>query len=308
MSPLPADTLVVGLDAGGTCTTLCARTLTGESDLYIRGPAANILRHGVEHTAGVIDGLVQQALAQRPHVTLRSVFAGVAGAGQPAKMAALVSQLQTRYRACKINVAHDGIIAVEAALEGHGGIVIVAGTGSAVFARTPDGSTVRAGGWGAVIGDEGSGYAIGRDGLAAVAHALDGGPATRLTDLLRDRYQLGSRQALLEHVYELGKPLQQIAPLVLEATEQNDAVSAKIIEIQSRALALQASWLIKRQLILAPRYTICGGLSQSDYYISALRTQMHQVWPTATWHRPAHIAVEGAVRLALRSLSGSAAR
>ena len=302
--------LVTGLDAGGTYTSLCARTVTGEPDLVLNGPAANARRHGVEHALEVMTDLIRQARAQRPHATLQAIFAGVAGASQPAVRAALESGLRARLdlnAIFRINVSHDGIIALEGALEGKGGLLIVAGTGSGVFARTSDGITVHAGGWGAAIGDEGSGYAIGRDGLAAAAHAIDGGPATELTALLKHRFRLHSRQDILEHVYDQGAPLQQIAPLVLKAAAKQDHVAATIVESQTRALALQASWLLEQHPTIRPRYTVCGGLSQSEQYLTILHAHMRRIWPAVEWRPPVHKALEGAVRLALKSLSGSAA-
>ncbi|MDE2730915.1 MAG: ATPase [Bacteroidota bacterium] len=299
--------LIAGLDAGGTSTRLCARTLSHEPDLLLMGPAANARRHGVKHAVEVIADLVRQARTKRPHATLRALFAGVAGAGQPAVKAALESGLREKLDSCRINVTHDGIIALEGALEGKCGLLIAAGTGSGVFARTSDGNTVQAGGWGAALGDEGSGYAIGREGLAAAAHAVDGGPATELSALLKHRFRLCSRQDILAHVYDQGAPLQQIAPLVLKAADRQDAIAIAIVESQTRALVRQASWLLKQHPTLWPRYTVWGGLAQSEYYVTILRTHMRRIWPAAGWCAPVHNALEGAVRLALRSLSDSAA-
>ena len=306
MNRLPEDTLVVGLDAGGTYTSVCARTLSNATDLFLKGPAANARRHGAEHTASVLADLVDQAISQRPDYTLRAVFAGVAGAGQPDIAEAVVEHLKARlasHSPCQVTVTHDGVIALEAALAGRSGLLIIAGTGSAIFARTHERRAVQIGGWGPIMGDEGSGYAIGRDGLAGVAHAMDGGPSTSLVDLMKRQFQLSTRPSILEAVYERQWPLQQLAPLVLQAASENDPVSVEIIDVQTRALAMQASWLLEKHSNIGPRYTVCGGLSQSPYYLSALRAHMQRAWPEATWGEPIQKALEGAVELGFKSLS-----
>lgn len=310
MSSLPNNELVVGLDAGGTYTGLCARAGAESDEIHLRGPAANAQRHGVAHTATVIASLVLQAHAQRPHAILRSVFAGVAGAGRTDIRKALITRLRAelvKHSECHINVAHDGIIALEGALDGCSGLLAIAGTGSAIIARTLEGNAVLAGGWGASIGDEGSGHAIGQGGLAAVTHAMDGGPATLLTELFSSRYQLSSRQHVLEYIYDRGQPLQQLAPLVIQAAEQEDQVATNILNLQCEALARRASWLLNRNPDIAPRYTVCGGLSHAPHFVEGLREHLATLWPEAEWQPPVHSALEGAVRLALKTLSDSVA-
>ena len=310
MSSPPKDELVVGLDAGGTYTSLCARTRAESDDVHLRGPAANVQRHGVEHTATVIASLISQAQAQRPLATLRSVYAGVAGAGRTDIREALITRLRTGlvdFPECHIDVAHDGIIALEGALDGGSGLLVIAGTGSAICARTLDGTAVVAGGWGAIIGDEGSGHAIGRGGLAAIAHAIDGGPATLLTELLSSRYQLSSRRRVLAYIYDQDQPLHQLAPLVIQAAEQEDQVAMGILDVQCEALARRASWLLNRNSAIAPRYTICGGLSHAPHFVGVLRRHISTIWSEAVWLPPVHSALEGAIRLALKNLSDSGA-
>src|ERR671926_137105 len=71
------------------------------------------------------------------------------------------------------------------------GVVVIAGTGSVAFGRNEAGEEARAGGWGPIIGDEGSGYFIARAGLAAIMRAHDGrGPATKMTEILKERFDM----------------------------------------------------------------------------------------------------------------------
>ena len=300
------DTLVIGIDAGGTSTSLCARTLDGAPDVSLRGPAANALRHGVEHTAEVLAGLIRDAQAQRPHTRLRAIFAGVAGAASPSIQASLTKRIQVSIAGgeqCSITVNHDGVIALEAAFEGLSGLLFIAGTGSAVFALTTTAKVIHAGGWGYIIGDEGSGHMLARDGLAAVAHTIDGGPVTTLSNLLWERFKIASRQDLLSKIFDKNWPIQQVAPLVLEAAEEGDVIATAIVHRQTHALARQATWLLAHTPQINPRYALCGGLSKSDYYLAVFQRAMQTLWPEAVLHYPSHTGLEGAVRLALKQLT-----
>ena len=61
-----------------------------------------------------------------------------------------------------IEVVGDMLIALEAAFDSGPGVIVIAGTGSIAYGRNRQGTTVRAGGWGFAIGDEGSAHWIGR--------------------------------------------------------------------------------------------------------------------------------------------------
>src|SRR5205085_1278058 len=83
------------------------------------------------------------------------------------------------------------------------GIVIIAGTGSIVYGRNQRGEAARAGGWGHLIGDEGSGYWIGREALAAVMRAEDGrGPSTRMTADILEFFTVADVSRLPRIVYD----------------------------------------------------------------------------------------------------------
>src|SRR5581483_5378036 len=121
------------------------------------------------------------------------------------------------------------------------GVALVAGTGSMAFARAPDGRTARAGGWGYLLGDEGSGYALALAALRAVVRDADGrGPATRLTSRLLAHFGAVLAQDLVRLVYGGGvdrAALAAVAPYVLEAAAAGDEVAAEIMAGQAEELA-----------------------------------------------------------------------
>ncbi len=299
LTPKP---LYVGLDAGGSKTHLLAASSPGEAPLSLAGAAANVQRQGVEEAARVLAALVLAALRQRPDAALRAVCAGVAGAGLASDREALAEALRRRLGEAApphLVIVHDAAIALEGAFEGGSGVIVIVGTGSISFARTRAGVLLRAGGWGYLFGDEGSGHALGVEALRAVAHAIDGGPATRLQRLLAERHGLATAEALVRRVYREGWPVQQAAPLVVEAAAAGDAEAQRIVGAQTHALAQQVHWLAQRSDDVAPRLALLGGLTEAAYYRDALAAALHAALPGWLVQEPAHAPVAGALRMAI---------
>ncbi len=92
---------------------------------------------------------------------------------------------------------------MEGAFSGKPGCILIAGTGSILFGKDKNGLMHRNGGFGRIIGDEGSGHSIGRKGLSAVAKELDGrGKSTLITKMLNKKYNISSASDLIINVYK----------------------------------------------------------------------------------------------------------
>ena len=304
---LPAvlsSSLLVGLDAGATTTRLRAQCTNADAPIERRGPGANPNQTGLDRAAAVIVDLVEEALAACPSADRLAVCAGVAGAGREAEQARLTEALRRALtgpeRTVHVEVVPDAVIALDAAYDEDSGVVVIAGTGSMVLGRTPDGTLQRAGGWGSVLGDDGSGYALGRAGLRAVAAAFDGGPDTALRPRLRDQFGIDDRDDLLDAVYRSALDVASVAPLVLDAAAEGDAVATDCLTIQVAGLAEQAGWLLGSDAALPPRLTLAGGLTQNDHYVHHLRRALADRVPDATVKRLRDEPVAGALRRARR--------
>src|SRR4029450_7542857 len=102
----------------------------------------------------------------------------------------------------RVLVVNDALVALAAGAPGAPRIVIICGTGSIAYGRNGEGVAARAGGWGHIIGDEGSGYWIGRQAVQAVMRDADGrGPATRLTKQVLAPFAVPSASGLVHIVY-----------------------------------------------------------------------------------------------------------
>ncbi len=296
------ERIYVGVDAGGSKTELLAAKTQEEELLNLFGPCGNPARTGFEESADVLTRLILQMIDHFGEERIASVCAGVAGAGRPQDQQLLYESVRARLPAstCDIPlcVTHDSRIALEAAFEGKSGVMAIAGTGTVSLARTRTGEFLRVGGWGYLIGDEGSGYALGAAGLRAVAHAFDGGPDTALRTLLAESGEIADRTDLFEVAYKAKTPLQKFARAVIEAAQAGDAVAGAIIRKNIALLAEQIGWLVARRTDIRTRITLLGGLSSNTFYRKRLQCALLERLPEWEWMEPLNRPVVGAWRMA----------
>ena len=268
------------------------------------GPGANPQRVGVDSSARTLATLVRETLQSHRPINHLSVCAGVAGAGQPAEQEALADRLRrvlgNDADSVHVQVVHDASIAQDAAFGSESGLVVIAGTGSVVFARARDGTTRRIGGWGHLLGDEGSGYAVGRAGLQAVADAFDGGPDTSLRARVAEQYDVDERDALIHWVYQDEFALQNVAPLVIQAAADGDSVASEILASQADELMHQIGWLIDAVDDIAPRIALLGGMFRNEHYVRVLRRTLRRRVPDWSVEVLRREPVVGALRRARR--------
>ena len=185
----------LGIDGGGTKTT-CA--VGDESRLLATATAgpSNIVRVGEKQARESLQQSVRQACAAAgiaPAQVARTCVGG-AGAARP-ELAEIVRRSLAEILPTPIHVVGDMQIALEAAFDTGPGVIVNAGTGSFAYGRDQQGTTVRAGGWGFAIGDEGSAHWIGRAAVSAVLRAADPRP---VDFRLADPKSLARREEVLE--------------------------------------------------------------------------------------------------------------
>ena len=291
--------LFVGIDAGGSKTALLATQ--GKPPARFTGPGAQVLRDGPEAVAATLTALVKDAQDAFDGAPLGGVAVGLAGAGREEQREAVTRALQTRLGGAPVFVTHDADVALEAAFGSDGGALLVVGTGSLVYARTEDGDTLRAGGWGATLGDDGSGTALGRAALRAALASYDGGPPSTLADGIKETFGLDSADAIISAVYLDGLPLADVAPVLLAAIEADDWVASSILTRETNSLGQQVGWLATRAGNRVPQqlaYT--GGLSKEQVFRTSLTAALERHLPGWSLRASQGEPVEGALALAHR--------
>jgi N-acetylglucosamine kinase-like BadF-type ATPase len=237
------SSLVIGLDAGGT-KTACALARADDSAVLGRGVGGpgNIHAAGAERVAASLADAVREAFQDAGLMPgpVAAVALGAAGAARPDDQAAVERLLRAAAPAERYAVTNDGAIALRAAVPVGPGVLIVAGTGSIGYGRTTGGDEVRTGGWGYLLGDEGSAFAVGLAGLAAVLRAHDGrAQPTGLSAVLLDAWALTTPEGLIARVYRQPAPREEIAalaPLVAAAARAGDTAAAGIMHDAGGAL------------------------------------------------------------------------
>lgn len=176
---------------------------------------------------------------------------GLAGMDTRRDFEIFESEAAPRIRARRVLVRHDAEIALVGATAGEPGIIVIAGTGSAAGGRNREGRYLRCGGWGYILGDEGSAYWLGKKALSAVLRAYDGrGPETELTGAVMEALSIESPDEIVAKVYIEGmsvKEIASLAPLVTSAAERGDAVARGIVEEAARLLA-EHVWALAERL------------------------------------------------------------
>jgi len=302
-----SSALCIGIDAGGTKTRMVARLQNAETLVNHEGAGANLQRVGAPEAADTLAEMIGVALGNYPGHPYHLCI-GIAGGGRSEDQKSLSDALLVALannRPASLLIVDDARIALEAAFEGESGMIMIAGTGSIAYARTPDGAVYRAGGWGYLLGDDGSGYALGRAGLKAVAVQMDGGPDTVLVERARMAFGIDNPEALIRYVYRDQAPLQHFAPHVLEAAVEGDPVATALVHAETTALATEAACLAARAPGLHARIALLGGLGINPYFRAVLFSALRALLPGWALAPPRHPPAFGALLLAQKAAAPS---
>jgi glucosamine kinase len=258
---------IAGADVGGTKTTVAVAERGGGPVLARAAGAGAALRPGrALASAGIIAELVRRTLAEVGRRSADVLVVGAAGAGRSPERDELHAALRSEGIAHTIVITTDIEIALVAAFGDGPGIVVSAGTGSIAVARDQAGELHRLGGYGWQMGDEGSGYAIGRAALGAVSRARDGrSPATALEARMLDAARCADFDALVRWAAAATPgEIASLAPQVLEVAAAGDPVAQGIADYAARELSLLALLLAERVGETQPmQVALTGGLLET---------------------------------------------
>lgn len=303
---------IIGIDGGGTKTVLAAADPEGRILCRAEGEGSNVNARGADAVRRTIAGLLRQAQTQlkaAPDECV-SLCIGAAGADRAREQGILRDIFLSEGYRCPLTVTNDGITALwQGAPEGVG-VVAESGTGSICYGRGADGTTARAGGWGHILGDEGSAYDIARQMLHAVTRSADGRVgATALTALVLGELGLETPAQLIAWAYrpETGKrEIARLARLADTAAAGGDRTAEDILCRAGREMAVCADAVARRLGFGAgpfPLVTAGSVLLHSRPVAQEFRRQFTRLYPAASF-RPlsGHDTVAGAVRIAQNRL------
>jgi N-acetylglucosamine kinase len=302
---------VLGIDVGGTKTVCLLADESGAVLRSARGPGANLQASGELEVEKTVHHVMAEVLAgqERPAV----VCMGIAGVDRDDDATVVTAIMRRISHGSRVLVVNDALIALVAAAGESAGVVIVAGTGSIAYGRDARGRAARAGGWGHMIGDEGSGYWIGREALAAAVREVDGrGPHTSLTEDVLAHFGVPDAAGLVSVVYNREVPRANVAtlgPTVQRARDRGDAVAMQILERAAEELTLAAASVTGRLGMRGDAFpfVLAGSMFRLVPSLAGeLGRRLVEVAPRALV-RPLEVEpARGAVSLALAELRGGA--
>lgn len=288
---------VAGWDGGGTKTKVTCLTETGSAlaEAFF-GP---LNPNGAPKSE--VQVTVSQAMAWMAGLgKCKALAVSAAGVSNPDTTDLLCHLLAENGYCGPLQLVGDQESALYGAV-GEVGAVLVAGTGSICYGRNNEGKTARSGGYGFLVDDEGSGYAIGRDILIATLRAGDGRISpTRLSDLLMAFEGWGDVPATMKSLYSGSfdkAKIAALAPLVLET--KNDKASCMIIDKAARELILMATAVIDRLHLESARLALTGSILKHMQPIRMqVEAELTQRYPKLQGFEPLADAAYGAALMA----------
>ena len=263
--------IAVGVDAGGSKTAV-TYSVDGACKGVWYGSAANATVRGPERASSTIAETIELALEG---ALPDSIFVGAAGAGRESIATSLRGALESRFGRARVEVRDDAYIALRAAVPEGDGTVLIAGTGAIAYAEK-NGEGFRAGGYGYLFGDAGSGFAIGAAAVERLLRFYDG-RVTRdaFTEQLENALNVRSLEETLQKVYAEPSPsraVADLAPLVLDLAGRGDRSASKIVQQAGADLCDLVKSAIKAGRLSDSRAPIVfsGGLLRAASLLSYL--------------------------------------
>jgi len=299
-------TYIIGIDGGGSTirAAVFSPDLTQHGQFI--GETVNPSLIGREESAHRIQHAIHSVISEADldSEQISAVGLGVAGAAKVHSEGWLREIVGEILPHAQVAASSDYEIALVGAHGERHGALVLAGTGSLAYGVSKTGESWLAGGWGYLLGDEGSGYWLGAQGLRAAARMADGrGRETALTPLFMNILGLEKPLDLIPWLYQNNPPrardVAQLAPLVLDSARSGDVVATEIVSKGAYELALAARAVI-RQLHLNPqKMAFAGSLLTESNPLSALLCELLGL---KSIPQPRYAPVVGAAILALAQL------
>lgn len=263
--------IAVGVDAGGSKTAV-VHAVDGQAGRVQVCDGANASVSGAEGSAAIIAAAVERSLdGGVPH----AIFVGAAGAARREVREAIEGALRSRYPCARIAVRDDAYIALRARVPQGDGVVVIAGTGSIAYAQRGE-RGYRCGGYGYLLGDDGSGFAIGSAGISHLLRSYDERvPRDELVAALEAQLDSRALESALQAVYRSTHPVGTIAAaarVVLDVAQAGGRSATKIVQGAALGLGDLVKSVIKSAGLTgtAAPIVLAGGLLQSNSLLTYL--------------------------------------
>jgi N-acetylglucosamine kinase-like BadF-type ATPase len=297
---------VIGIDGGGTKTLALLAGLDGHVIARSASGPSNYNAVGFESACAALESAIRMVRQNHPGA-VSALCLGLAGAGRPDDIEQFQRWAIGKFPGTAVKIVNDAEILLAAGSPTGAAIALICGTGSIVYGRTIHGELIRAGGWGYLFGDEGSGYSIGVAALRAVLQAYDGrGASTLLAELILQRRCVSSPPELVRNIYGADAPRMEIASLadlVEQAAGQGDKVASAILDEAALELARTVAVVYPQLGAPTPPLVLTGGtILHGSYLQAAFQRACESLGLVFAKEYFVSEPAEGAVKLALKML------
>lgn len=260
------DNYYIAIDGGGTKTDAVIFSTGGQLINRVIGAGTNPNGMDFNQVTEHFRKLFSELMSVKKPVSIAGCYAGLSGSDHPALTRKLANAIKD---ACPVKISHlqvgnDAMNALWSGTDGRPGLVVIAGTGSIAFGILENGKYFRMGGWGYLFGDEGSGYAIGRETVRRVLMVYDGREReTTLISALTRYFHVQSINDIVPIVYQSSKDvIAGLVPIVASEAEQGDCLAEHILfEAAQDLISLIQNGMSKFESV--PETVLVGGVWNS---------------------------------------------
>jgi N-acetylglucosamine kinase-like BadF-type ATPase len=303
---------LIGIDGGGTKTKCVVTDFDFKQVYEATGGPSNFFILGTEKVSETIFNLLEECSENLKcrFDDFTSIVLGTAGAGRRIN-AEMMEQSFISYANSKnvfvkrFRVESDARISLEAAFSGKPGSILIAGTGSIMIGKDSRGNIHRVGGFGRYIGDEGSGYSLGKKGLNALSKFYDGrGELTMLSKLVSNHFKINDMDSLINAVYKNNFDIASVAQDVIYAAKKDDPVCLRIVNEETDELILHIK-IMKDKLNETPLNVCFSGsiIATDNFFSRTLLKKIKDKLPDVNIKEPELQPVLGAIMLAKEYLN-----
>lgn len=299
---------VAGLDGGGTKTAL---TVLDEQGIVVHTES-----FGAINLNGQNENSIKQSMQEMMETIARvcgsmdscaQICIGAAGVSNPTVAHRLESYVRESNYHNELLIVGDQETALYGAQERLYGMILIAGTGSICYGKNEAGDAHRAGGFGYLVDDEGSGYSIGRELITAVLRAHDGRSSkTIITELMYEQLQLTNVHQLIGFVYDQQtnkKDIAALAPILSKAVAVHDEAAITIVHKSANALYELVVPVAERLSLQNGILALAGSVLLKNFDVQkAFIEKLKQNYSHMRWIFPKQDASYGAALMALNRI------
>lgn len=299
---------VVGWDGGGTKTAMEVRDLNDNIILEAQAGSLNFNSNTKEELKDTICELLKKLSELEGGLeACGALCISTAGACNAEAKVFFRHVIKELGLSCEVIIVGDYECAFYGALGKAEGIVLISGTGSICYGKNSKGEDFRSGGWGHIIDDEGSGYAIGRDVLATAVQSYDKRiPKSVLYDMVLDKIGGQSVEDIIQFTYSAStrkKEIASFAPLLIEALKRKDEQSRIISEKAVNGLVKLVEPVVRELALENSEIALIGGvLAHYTYIREKLEHKLIQQFQGLKIIEPKYHSVTGATIIAMEHL------